>query len=53
MLAQSNIILSGGDPELIENQDDPLTAFLEAGMALAGVMERLAAERLERPDATT
>ena len=49
VLAQSNIVLSGGDPELIENQDDPLTAFLEAGMALAGVMERLAAERLERP----
>ena len=36
VLAQSNIMLSGGDPELIENQDDPLTAFLEAGMALAG-----------------
>jgi cytochrome P450 len=55
ILAQSNIVLSGGDPELIENQDDPLTAFLEAGMALAGVMERLAAERLEQPtdDLTT
>jgi len=55
VLAQSNIVLSGGDPELIENQDDPLTAFLEAGMALAGVMERLAAERVERPreDLTT
>jgi cytochrome P450 len=36
VLAQSNIVLSGGDPELIENQDDPITAFLEAGMALAG-----------------
>jgi len=55
VLAQSNIVLSGGDPELIENRDDPLTAFLEAGVALAGVMERLAAERLERPgdDLTT
>jgi methyl-branched lipid omega-hydroxylase len=55
VLAQSNIVLSGGDPELIENQDDPLTVFLEAGMALAGVMERLAAERVERPreDLTT
>ena len=31
VLAQSNIILSGGDPELIEDEDDPLTAFLEAG----------------------
>jgi cytochrome P450 len=55
ILAMSNIVLSGGDPELVENQDDPLTAFLEAGMTLAGVMERLAAERLERPtdDLTT
>jgi cytochrome P450 len=55
VLAQSNIILSGGDPELIENQDNPLTAVLEAGIALAGIMERLAAERLERPreDLTT
>ena len=31
ILATSNIILSGGDPELVEDQDDPLTAFLEAG----------------------
>jgi cytochrome P450 len=55
VLAQSNIILSGGDPELIDNQDDPLTAVLEAGISLAGVMERLAAARLERPteDLTT
>jgi cytochrome P450 len=49
VLAQSNIILSGGDPELIENQDDPLTAFLTAGMELAALMERLAAERLAAP----
>jgi cytochrome P450 len=55
VLAMSTIVLSGGDPELIENRDDPLTAFLEAGMTLAGIMERLAAERLERPreDLTT
>jgi cytochrome P450 len=49
VLAQSNIILSGGDPGLIENQDDPLTAFLEAGIALAAVMERMAAERVGQP----
>ena len=49
VLAKSNIVLSGGDPELIEDQDDPLTAFLEAGMALAGLMERMAAERVEHP----
>jgi cytochrome P450 len=55
VLAQSNVVLSGGDPELIENEDDPLTAFLEAGMALAAVMERMAAERVEHPtdDLTT
>jgi cytochrome P450 len=55
VLAKSSIVLSGGDPELIENQDDPLTAFLEAGIALAAIMERLAADRLERPgeDLTT
>ncbi len=51
VLAQSNVILSGGDPELIEDQDDPLGAFLMAGMELAGLMERLAAERLEHPRA--
>jgi cytochrome P450 len=55
VLAQSNIVLSGGDPELIDNEDDPLTAFLQAGMALAAVMERMAAERVEHPtdDLTT
>ena len=55
VLAQSNVILSGGDPELIEDENDPVTAFLLAGMELAGLMERLAAERLEHPrsDLTT
>jgi methyl-branched lipid omega-hydroxylase len=55
VLAASNVILSGGDPELIADQDEPLTALFEAGIALAGIMERLAAERLERPtdDLTT
>ncbi|TFV66375.1 UNVERIFIED_ORG: cytochrome P450 [Bacillus sp. AZ43] len=51
VLTASNIILSGGDPELIEDQEEPLTALFEAGIALAGIMERLAAERLERPTA--
>jgi methyl-branched lipid omega-hydroxylase len=55
VLAASNVILSGGDPELIEDQDEPLTALFQAGIDLAGIMERLAAERLERPtdDLTT
>jgi cytochrome P450 len=55
VLSQSNIILSGGDPELIENQDDPLTAVLEAGMGMAALMERMAADRVANPrdDLTT
>ncbi len=55
VLARSTVILSGGDPELIEDENDPVTAFLLAGMELAGLMERLAAERLEHPrsDLTT
>jgi cytochrome P450 len=55
VLAQSNIILSGGDPDLIEDQDDPLTAVLEAGIGMAALMERLAGERVTDPrdDLTT
>ncbi|RBY74725.1 cytochrome P450 [Geodermatophilus sp. TF02-6] len=55
VLEQSNVILSGGDPDLVEDADDPVSAFLTAGVELAGLMERLAAERLERPrdDLTT
>ncbi|MPQ99865.1 cytochrome P450 [Modestobacter sp. I12A-02628] len=49
VLAASNIILSGGDPELIADPNDALTAFLEAGGALSELMTRLAAERLETP----
>jgi cytochrome P450 len=54
VLARSNVILSGGDPDLIED-DDPLTAFLTAGMEMAALMERLAAERVADPrdDLTT
>ncbi|TFV52342.1 cytochrome P450 [Blastococcus sp. TF02A_35] len=55
VLAKSNVILSGGDPELVEDQDDPLTGLLMAGIELAGLMERLAAERVVEPkdDLTT
>ncbi|MGY1706801.1 cytochrome P450 [Geodermatophilus sp. SYSU D00697] len=55
VLAHSNVILSGGDPELVEDQDDPMTAVLQAGIELAALMERLAAERLAEPreDLTT
>ncbi len=54
VLAHSNVILSGGDPELVDS-DDPLTAVLTAGIEMAALMERLAAERLTDPrdDLTT
>lgn len=54
VLAASNTILSGGDPELTD-EEDPLTALLEAGMNMAALMERLAAERVTNPtdDLTT
>jgi cytochrome P450 len=55
VLQKSNVILSGGDPELIEDEALSVTAFLEAGGALAELMTRMAAERLEHPadDLTT
>ncbi len=49
VLAQSNIILSGGDPEFIPEGTDPVTAFLGAGSQLVELMNGLAAERRERP----
>lgn len=49
VLEQSNLILSGGDPEFIPDENEALRLVLEAGMALATVMEKLAAERLETP----
>ncbi|MCW2778096.1 MAG: cyp, partial [Frankiales bacterium] len=49
VLATSNIILSGGDPELIEDENDALGLFLEAGGTLAGIMQRLAEEREKNP----
>ena len=55
VLHQSNVILSGGDPELVEDEELMVTAFLEAGELLAGLMTRLAVERRARPtdDLTT
>ncbi len=49
VLEQSNIILSGGDPEFIPEGTDPLTAFLGAGAQLAELMNGLAAERRGQP----
>lgn len=49
VLEQSNIILSGGDPEFIPEGTDPVAAFLGAGTQLAGLMNELREERLARP----
>ncbi len=49
VLAQSNIILSGGDPEFIPEGVDPVTAFLGAGAMLVELMDGLADERRARP----
>ena len=49
VLEKSNIILSGGDPELVATPEEGLGLVLEAGAALSALMQRLAAERLEHP----
>ena len=51
VLEQSNIILSGGDPEVLgtDSQEDALGLFLNAGQQLSDLMQRLAAERRARP----
>jgi cytochrome P450 len=49
VLAQSNIILSGGDPEFIPEGVDPISAFLEAGATLAGLLNELAVLRRTNP----
>jgi cytochrome P450 len=49
VLEQSNIILSGGDPEFIPDENEALRIVLEAGGALATLMEKLAATRLDSP----
>jgi cytochrome P450 len=49
VLEQSNIILSGGDPELVATPEEGLTLFLTAGQLLSDLMTRLAAQRKENP----
>jgi cytochrome P450 len=51
VLEQTNLILSGGDEEFIEDENKALELILGAGQALAGVMERLAEERRTTPTA--
>jgi cytochrome P450 len=49
VLRMSNIVLSGGDPELVGDMDAALGHFLDAGMQLSALMNRLAAERQAHP----
>lgn len=49
VLEQSNIILSGGDPELIASEEEALGMFLTAGQTLSELMTKLAVERQDHP----
>lgn len=49
VLAASNIIISGGDPDLVPNQQDPISAFLDACNTLATLATDLAESRRRRP----
>jgi methyl-branched lipid omega-hydroxylase len=55
VLEKSNIILSGGDPELVQSPEDAAGLVLDAGLTMAALMNRLAADRVEQPrdDLTT
>jgi cytochrome P450 len=49
VLAASNVIVSGGDPDLVPNQQDPVRAFLDAGTFLATLATDLAEHRRHHP----
>jgi cytochrome P450 len=49
VLRQSNIILSGGDPEFMPSPEEAIGQVLEAGQALADLMLKLAEERKGSP----
>jgi len=49
VLKCSNVILSGGDSDLLPEGTDPILAILEAGATLTGIMEELGAYRLDNP----
>ncbi len=49
VLAASNTILSGGDPEYIPEGVHPVNAVIEAGATLTAMMEELGAFRLKNP----
>lgn len=45
----SGVLVSGGDPELVPDQNDPVGAFLSAGHALVNLATELAEHRRRRP----
>jgi cytochrome P450 len=49
VLEQSNIILSGGDPDFIATPEEGMAMVLNAGQLLSDLMLKLAAERKDRP----
>src|SRR3954447_25451804 len=49
VLRATNVILSGGDPDLYPDMNDFVNENLQAGGNLSDLMNRLAAERLEHP----
>jgi methyl-branched lipid omega-hydroxylase len=51
VLEQSNIILSGGDPEFLASPEEALGQVLTAGQLLSDLMLRLAEERKATPTA--
>lgn len=49
VLKMSNIILSGGDPELVGSPEEALGLFLDAGIKLSELMNKLAEARQSNP----
>ena len=49
VLRCSNVILSGGDRDIIPPGTDPLLAALDAGVTLTGIMDELGQFRMENP----
>jgi methyl-branched lipid omega-hydroxylase len=49
VLRATNVILSAGDPEILDGNDDVVSALIGAGMELAGLMEELAEHRRKHP----
>ncbi|MFV0307797.1 MAG: cytochrome P450 [Desertimonas sp.] len=49
VLAETNVILSGGDPEFMPEGVEPIGRLLQAGMDLAGLMTKIAEDRVANP----